>query len=321
MFVLLSGCAPEGGGPVAGPEGGRNLLGGYPDFITANEDYFTTRISGVPEVNPYDFGLEITGLVDTPRSYSLQELMNLPLVSMPLTVECIGNGTNGDLVGTAVWKGFRLYDLLASLGLDSTATGVKYRCADGYYASNTMEQVKNNDVIGALFMNDDTIPPLQGFPIRMLSPGYYGVKQPMWVVGIEVSGQPLSDYWGDRGWDVSKPMLVNSTIFFPEPGSAVTVGDTLRIGGAAYGGTRVASVAISPDNGTTWVDAEIVKSLDVDNVWVFWEAEYIPVKTGQITISARATDIHGETQPQIDTDYSDGSNDWPATEVTVIGGL
>jgi DMSO/TMAO reductase YedYZ molybdopterin-dependent catalytic subunit len=291
----------------------------YPDFITANKDYFTTRIGDVPVVNADSFRLEITGLVDTQRSFSLYELMALPLVTLPLTIECIGNSPNSDLVATAVWKGFRLYDLLASLGLDSGATGVKYRCADGYYASHTMDQIKNSNVIGALFMNNDTIPVEQGFPLRILSPGFYGVKQPAWVVAIEVSGQPLSDYWSDRGWDVSLPMAVDSKIFFPESGTTTVAGETLYAGGAAYGGTRIAGVEVTIDSGRTWTDAKIVKSMDRDNVWVFWLAKIVPTQPGEVLINARATDIHGLIQPAEDSTFLDGSNGWPFVTVSVTG--
>jgi len=311
IIVALMGCSR-----VSGPSTTRPILP-FPDFITANKDYFITRIGDVPQVNADSFRLVITGLVDTPRSFSLHDLMALHLVELPLTVECIGNSTTGSLVSTAIWKGFRLYDLLASLGLDSGATGVKYRCADGYYASHTMDQIKNNGVIGALFMNGDTLPPEQGFPLRILNPGYYGVKQPAWVVAIEVSGQPPSDYWADNGWDVSPPIAIDSKIFFPSSDTAIAPGDTLYIGGAAYGGTRVAKVEVTTDSGVTWKSADIVKSMDVDNVWVFWLVKLTFLQSGTIRVSARATDIHGFSQPQTDTASLNGTNDWPWINVSV----
>lgn len=317
LLIISTGCTPESD-PMSTGTPDTTETATFPDFITKNEDYFTTRIGGIPNVDPESFRLEISGLVDTPAQFTLGELMALPLVSVPLTVECISNGPNNGRVSTAIWKGFRLYDLLVSLGLDSTATGVRYLCADGYYASNTMEQIINNDVTGALFMNGDTIPPVQGFPLRMLSPGYYGVKQPMWVVGIEVSGQPLTDYWEERGWDVAPLIPVNSKIFFPEYGASAAPGETLLVGGAAYGGTRIAGVAVTTDDGATWTDAEIVESMDADNIWVFWEAKLLPVTTGTLVIKARATDIYGNMQPATDTSYLDGTNTWPYVSVEIV---
>ncbi len=290
----------------------------YPAFITANKDYYITRIGDVPQISADTFHLQITGLVDTPRSFSLHDLMSLPLVELPLTVSCIGNGPNGSLVSTAVWKGFRLYDLLVSLGLDSNATGVKYLCADGYYASHTMDQIKNNGVLGALFMNGDTLPPEHGFPLRFLNPGYYGAKNPAWVVSIEVSGQPVADYWGDRGWDVSPPIAVDSRIFFPTPGSYIAFGDTLFVGGASYGGRRIAKTEVSIDAGATWRQADIVQTMDADNVWTFWLAKLVNVPAGSLRIYARATDVGGLTQPQTDTNYANGFNAWSSVGVGIV---
>lgn len=317
LFLAAMGCSHVNGPHAVSGTWTPPVLP-YPDFITANKDYYVTRIGAVPQVNADSFRLEITGLVDTPRSFSLHELMALPLVELPLTIECIGNTQNGSLVSTAIWKGFRLYDLLLSLGLDPSATGVKYLCADGYYASHTMDQVKNNGVVGALFMNGDTLPPVQGFPLRILNPGYYGAKQPAWVVSIEVSGQPLSDYWSDRGWDVSPPMAVDSKIFFPSSGVTIASGDTLYVGGAAWGGTRVAKVEVTADTGATWMTADIVRSIDADNVWVFWLAKLVFSRAGSVQINARATDIHGLYQPQTDTTYSDGVDQWPAINASVV---
>jgi DMSO/TMAO reductase YedYZ molybdopterin-dependent catalytic subunit len=181
-----------------------------------------------------------------------------------------------------------------------------------------MDQIKNNGVMGALFMNGDTIPPLQGYPLRMLVPGYYGVKQPMWVVAMKVTDQPLTDYWSDRGWDVSPPIPINSKIFFPLPGTTYKTGDTVRIGGCAYGGKRAETVEITNDEGASWQKADIVKSIDADDVWVFWLAQLIAPQPGTLVIQVRATDIHGAAQPRTDTDGLNGTNSWPALSVSVI---
>jgi hypothetical protein len=289
----------------------------YPDFYTSNADYFVTRIGQVPAIDSLTYKLEITGLLSHPHSFSLNELRALDLEELPLTIECIGNATEGPLVATAVWKGFNLYNLLISLGLDSNATGVKYLAADGYYASHTMEQLKDNNILGALFMNSEVIPPVQGFPLRILNPGYYGVKQPAWVTQIEVIDRPLEDYWSDRGWDTSPPMDVDTKIFFPKGSADISLNDTLEIGGAAFGGTRVASVEYTLDGGLTWKDAEIVKQINADNVWVFWGIWLAFPDSGFFNLNVRATDIHGNVQPDDDPDLFDGTNDWPLLRIHV----
>jgi DMSO/TMAO reductase YedYZ molybdopterin-dependent catalytic subunit len=290
---------------------------GFPDFITANEDYYVTRIGEVPMVTGGSYALEVTGLVERPGSFSLEDLYAMKLSELPLTVECIGNSPSGPLVSTAVWKGFPLYELLQSLGIKEGATGVRYEAADGYYASHTLEQVRDNSVFLALYMNGVPIPPLHGFPVRVLNPGYFGVKQPAWVTRIEVIDRPTRDYWEDRGWDCSPPMGVDTLVFLPGPNASVRAGAPLRITGAAFGGTRVARVELTTDLGQSWSEARIVKSLDADNVWVFWEAELRFASPGSYVVNVRATDTSGNTQPESDPRRYDGTNDWPVIRVIV----
>jgi DMSO/TMAO reductase YedYZ molybdopterin-dependent catalytic subunit len=289
----------------------------FPDFITKNEDYFVTRIGSVPEINRDTYQLEIKGLIDNPTSFSLDELQSLNLTELPLTVECIGNNNNGKLIGTAVWKGFNVFDLLGTLGLSEDATGVKYRAADGYFASHTLEQLESNGVLGAVYMNDVEIPPVQGFPLRILNPGYYGVKQPAWVIEIEVIDRPLEDYWDDFGWDTSPPMDIDSHIFFPDGSTSISVNQNLEVGGCAFGGTRVKLVEYTIDDGSTWNNAQIVQQIDADNVWVFWEIDVSFSNVGQITLQIRATDINDNQQTRTDSNYRDGTSAWPQLIINV----
>ena len=307
LILPLIGCYPNPPAP-----------GEFPDFITANEDYFVTRIGSVPDIDQETYELNIIGLVENPRSFTLEELRDLDLIELPLTVECIGNSRNGSLVSTAVWKGFNLYDFLDALGLDEQATGVRYLAADGYYASHTLEQIQDHQVMGALFMNDEVIPPVQGFPLRILIPGFYGAKQPAWVTEIEVIDRPLEDYWQDRGWDLAPPMDVDSKIFFPENNITVPIGVPLEIGGAAFGGTRISTVELTTDGGDSWQQSEIVESRDEDNVWVFWKGTVVFRKSDIYTVHSRATDIHGNVQPEIDQDSRDGTNSWPSVTVEAV---
>ncbi|MFQ5833662.1 MAG: molybdopterin-dependent oxidoreductase [Candidatus Thorarchaeota archaeon] len=290
----------------------------FPDFITKNEDYFVTRIGAVPDIDRDTYQLEIKGLIDNPTSFSLEELQSLNLTELPLTIECIGNSENGKLVSTAVWEGFVLFDLLESLGISGGATGVRYMAADGYYASHTLDQLENNGVIGALYMNGVEIPPLHGFPLRILNPGYYAVKQPAWVIEIEVIDRPLEDYWQDRGWDTSPPMEIDSKIFFPDGTAFVNVSQNLRVGGCAFEGTRVKKVEYTIDDGLTWNDAPIVQQIDADNVWVFWEISISFSNVGQIILKIRATDINDNQQVKSDGSYLDGTSSWPQLVINVI---
>jgi DMSO/TMAO reductase YedYZ molybdopterin-dependent catalytic subunit len=290
----------------------------FPDFFTKNENYFVTRIGNVPIIDRDTYRLEVFGLVDNPTVFSLEDLQALNLTELPLTIECIGNSANSKLVGTALWKGFNVYDLLVSLGISENATGVKYHAEDDYYASHTLDQLQNNNVLGALYMNGVEIPPVQGFPLRILNPGYYGIKQPAWVIGIEVIDRPLEDYWEDRGWDTSPPIAIDSKIFFPHTAASINESDTLQVGGCAYGGTRVAFVEYTINGGATWSNATIVQQIDADNVWVFWQIDLSFNDTGDYTLYTRATDINGNKQPRTDSSPLNGTNSWPMLYINVV---
>jgi len=291
--------------------------GRFPDFITSNEDYYITRIGKLPDIKESEYRLEITGLVEKPGKWTLEELRAQPSTEIPLTVECIGNSPGGPQLSTAVWKGFLLYDFLVSLGLKDGVTGVRYEAADGYFASHTLDQIRDNDVLAALYMNGVPIPRLHGFPLRILNPGFYGVKQPAWVTKIEVIDRPMKDYWEDRGWDCSPPMQVDSVIFYPKKNEKFKTGDPVKIGGAAFGGRRIAKVEITADGGKTWMNTKVVKTRDADNVWVFWEGELTFSKKGSYTINARATDIMGNVQEEKDPTKYDGTGDWPLVKVKI----
>ncbi|MHA1907502.1 MAG: molybdopterin-dependent oxidoreductase [Candidatus Thorarchaeota archaeon] len=310
VIVLFIGLNP---GPITQDD----YTDPFPDFITSNEDYFVTRIGSVPTIDRNTYQLEIHGVVDNPTSFSLDELHELNLTDLPLTIECIGNSADGKLVGTAVWKGFNVFDLLNSLGIQETATGVKYLAADGYYSSHTLEQLQNNGVLGALYMNDVEIPPLQGFPLRILNPGYYGIKQPAWVTEIEVIDRPLEEYWEDRGWDTSPPMEIDSKIFFPEGFTSIGLDQTLRVGGCAFGGTRVKLVEYTFDDGSTWNNTTIIQQMDADNVWAFWDVNVSFSNPGQFNLQIRATDINDNQQIRTDSSYLNGTSSWPMLVIYV----
>jgi DMSO/TMAO reductase YedYZ molybdopterin-dependent catalytic subunit len=169
-----------------------------------------------------------------------------------------------------------------------------------------------------LYMNGEEIPPVQGFPLRILNPGYYGAKQPAWVVEIEVIDRPLEDYWDDRGWDTSPPMPIDSQIFFPKGIVSINLSESLTVGGCAFGGTRVKYVEYTLNGGLTWENATIVQQIDADNVWVFWQIELSFAERGQFTLKIRATDINDNQQVQLDSTVYDGISSWPSLFITVV---
>jgi len=292
----------------------------FPAFITPVEKYFDTRIADVPAIDRDFYQLKISGMVNSPAAFSIEELRNLEMVERTLTIECIGNSANGDLLGTATWKGFKVYDLLESLGIQDGASTVKYICADGYYTFNSLEELQNAEILGALYMNKDPIPPLYGFPLRIIFPGYFGVRQPGWIVGMELVDYEVQDYWSRSGWHTDSAMTIDSKIFFPPTNTKFPLGESVRIGGTAFGSKRISSVEITLDEGKTWMPASKIQSLDLDYVWIFWEVNFNPTTTGNITIRSRATAQDGSVQPESDKEYLNGTNSWPHITIFIAEG-
>ena len=321
MLALSSGmhsCESRQGGEPA-PDDSFDLTG-YPDFITPADQYFDLSLGAKPNIDANEYRLKISGAVGSPASFSLEELSSLEMFEQTLTIECIHNPPNGNLLGTATWQGFRLYDLLQGLGIGEGASFVKYISADGYFTYNTIEELKTGNVLGALYMNGEPIPRKFGFPLRILFPGYYGVRQPGWVTEIALLDSGIKDYWGEaqfQNWHTDSAMTVDSKIFFPSNRDTVALGEKLTIGGTAYGDRRISAVEITPDDGQTWIPAVKVREKDMDHVWVFWEAEYTPQTPGNLSFRARATGLDGRVQQRDDFTVLDGTNSWPRITVFV----
>lgn len=315
LILCMGACESEA--PLKHDPATSNISSVFPPFITPNKDYFETRIGDIPVIAPDSYQLIISGAVERPGTFSLEELYKLALVSRTLTTECIGNPGNGDLLGTAEWEGFLVYDLLESFGISEEASAVKYLSADGYYTYNSMEELKNAKVIAALMMNDEVIPALHGFPLRIIFPGYYGVRHPGWIMEIEVLESDDEDFWTQRGWNTDSTMDIDSKIFFPAENSIFTQEDSIKIGGAAYGSKQISSVEISLDGGNTWIETTIRQREDEDFVWIFWELILLPQPPGIISIHSRATSTDGSIQPWKDIDYLNGTNALPSISISV----
>lgn len=313
--VTLSSCESEKL-PDTLPAVPDELLA-FPSYITPADKYFKLSIGEVPLIDKESYRLKISGAVDRPASYTLRQLDSLEQNERTLTIECIGNRVNGSLLGNANWKGFSVIDLLEERGIKAGATSVKYISADGYYTYNTMEELQKAEIMGALYMNGEPIPNEFGFPLRIIFPGYYGVRQPGWIVEIEVLETGPEDYWARAGWDTDSAMSIDSKFFFPPQNTRFALGDSIIIGGAAYGSRRISAVDISLDEGLTWIPASIKKQVDQDYVWVFWELRLKPQSAGPLVIHSRATAQDGSTQPQIDNEGGDGFNSWPALKLSV----
>lgn len=130
-------------------------------------------------------------------------------------LECVSNKIGGDLIGTALWRGIRLKDLLDSAKVMPGAKYIVFRCSDGYDVGIPLE---NGMMDGTLLAYDINLAPLttaHGFPVRAIVPGLYGMMNPKWITDIEIVDSVYEGYWQRNGWTNTADVHTNSSIVIP----------------------------------------------------------------------------------------------------------
>lgn len=290
---------------------------GLPPEITPNEQFYVVSKNPPgfdPRVDAARWSLDVGGKVAKPVRLTLEEIRAMPAVDQLQTLECISNEVGGDLISNARWKGIRLRDVLARAGgAAPTAVKVAFRCADGYSESIPIGDAVTPTTLLAYEMNGEALSPSHGFPLRLLIPGLYGMKNPKWITRIEVVDYDFQGYWQASGWTdeavvktMSKIEVVNKT------------GGEVEFGGVAYAGDRgIKEVEYSTDDGKTWQKAAIKPALG-KFTWVLWAAVWKPAKAGAYTVRVRAKDGNGvlQTSKQTPT-LPDGASGYHTLRVSV----
>lgn len=166
-----------------------------------NADGFTIyTIANFPTFNPDTYRLEITGLVDHPRSYTFAELQSMPPVHEVRFYQCV----TGWVVPHPQWTGVRLWDLVQAAGPRPGAKALRFLCMDNAYSESlTFPQAQKRDVLLAYGLNGKALSRQQGYPLRLVVPGMYGYKYAKWVNRIEVVDRVIPGYWENNGYDVN----------------------------------------------------------------------------------------------------------------------
>jgi len=290
--------------PVARRNGAKTSVAlppGVSDEITPNERfYLVSKNFNDPRVSADKWSLEILGLVAQPRRFSYEEILALPTMSQYTTLECISNTLGGKLMSNALWTGVRLAQLLGNLGVQPAAQAVIFRSADNYYESFPLELALAPSVLLAHTMNGTPLPDKHGFPLRLILPGRYGVKNPKWITRIELAAEPIDGYWVRRGWDREALVQTIARIDTPLDNTSLP-GPRLEAGGVAFAGNRgISRVEASLDGGSTWREAGTRLPLG-SSTWVQWAAEWEHGSPGTYTVLARATDGTGALQTPEET--------------------
>src|SRR4029079_18602591 len=201
----------------------------------------------IPSVAASTWSLRIHGLVERETTLTWEELLALPQFEQYVTISCVSNEVGGNLVGNAKWQGVRLREVLEIAGVNASASQLVGRSVDGFTAGMPTAWVMDPDrePMIAIGMNDAPLPPLHGYPARLIVPGLYGyVSATKWLSELELTTlEDFDGYWVPLGWAKEAPILTQSRIDTPRGGSSVGAG---RV--------PIAGIAWAPDRGISKVE-------------------------------------------------------------------
>jgi DMSO/TMAO reductase YedYZ molybdopterin-dependent catalytic subunit len=298
--------------------------------------FFVRNHTSTPVIDPDAWRLNVfgAGLRGGPRSFSLADLRRLPATSRSVTVECAGNGRSYftaqqgqtvsgtawglGAVGVARWRGVRLSTVLRLAGLDRRAVDVQPAGLDADFVSGGVDlgpvrrpfpvRKALDDVLLAYEMNGEPLPPDHGFPVRVVVPGWIGISSIKWVGGIEVSDTPLFSPWNTQFYRLFGPEFpadglpfdrqVVKSAFELDPGTTFPAGRRTRLTGRSWSAAGpIRKIEVSTDGGRRWRRARPAGS-SPDAAWQRWELDWTPA-AGSHELLARATDVRGNTQPDV----------------------
>lgn len=295
---------------------------GISRYVTPTPEFYRIDTAlAVPRVDAASWRLRVTGMVDRPLDLGLDDLLAMPAVEMPVTLQCVSNTVGGDLVGNAVWQGVPLLDVLERAGVQPGAEQVLSTSVDGWTSGFPVDVLDGDrTALVAYAMNGDPLPAEHGYPVRLVVAGLYGyVSATKWLESIELTTWEGRDgYWVPRGWAKEGPIKLASRIDVPRRGQQVSA-DALVIGGVAWlPATGVGAVEVSVDDGP-WQGCELAPVASSDT-WVQWRLPVPGLVPGRHRARVRATDAEGNRQTEeVRPPAPDGATGLHEQEFEVVG--
>jgi sulfane dehydrogenase subunit SoxC len=251
-------------------------------IITPSALHFERHHSGVPAIDAATHTLTIHGLVDRARSFTMADLKAMPAVSNVLFIECSGNSSSewqgasakdvqhaDGLTSCSEWTGVPLASLLRMCGARAGARWVFTEGADACRLARSLPMSKAmGDALVAYAQNGAPLRPEQGFPLRLVVPGWEGICSVKWLRRVEVIDRPAMTFWETARYTDLMPdgkareftfvMDVKSVITRPSGGDTLRAAGPYEITGLAWSGHgAIARVDVTIDGGTTWSQAEL----------------------------------------------------------------
>jgi sulfane dehydrogenase subunit SoxC len=292
-------------------------------IITPSSLHFERHHAGVPNIDPDRHELLIHGLVERPLVFTLADLTRLPSVSRIDFIECSGNSQadyrgqpaptpqkSAGLVSCSEWTGVLLSTLLREVGVKPEARWVLAEGADASRLARSIPIEKAmNDVIVAYGQNGEALRPQQGYPVRLVVPGWEGNINIKWLHRLHAIDQPAmtrdeaafyTDLLADgKSWRFSFVMEAKSIITRPAGGQHLAGPGFYEITGLAWSGRApVRAVEVSTDGGMSWQKAEVQESNQSNSIVRFrlpwnWDGR-------DAVMGSRCVDESGYVQPERD---------------------
>src|ERR1700684_2721891 len=308
--------------------------------FTPNDQFFVRwHWASIPDqVDVATFKLTIRGHVTQQITLSMEDVLALPRVEMAAVNQCSGNSRglfqprvpggqweNGAM-GNAKWTGVRLRDVLDRAGVKAGAVAVRFNGLDepvidtapDFMKSLDIDHARDGEVMIAYQMNGEQLPLLNGFPVRLIVPGWYSTYWIKMLSDVEVLNAPDENYWmktayrvpdtpyanvkpGETGFKTAPINRMGARSFFPNLADATTVQREapVSVRGIAFGGDcGVARVELSADSGQTWQPAVLDRD---EGAYSFrrWTAQATAPKSGKLTLMARCTNTKSVEQPAV----------------------
>ena len=277
--------------------------------------------NGTPDIDPSKHELVIHGMVKQPLVFTLNDLMRYPMETHIRFVECGGNSAPiwsktpiqanvqalHGLLSCSEWTGVKLTTLMQEAGVDPAAKWVIAEGGDADSMSRSVPMaIAADDAMVALYQNGERVRPEQGYPMRLLLPGWEGNMNVKWLRRIKLVEGPVmtkdetSKYTvllaSGKSWRFVYPLEVKSVITRPSPGLNLKGPGFYEISGMAWSGNgKIRSVEVSADGGRSWAQAalqEPVMSKAITRFRAPWQWNGAPA-----VLQSRATDEHGMVQP------------------------
>ncbi|MGE0338936.1 MAG: molybdopterin-dependent oxidoreductase [Xanthobacteraceae bacterium] len=286
--------------------------------ITRYEDFFSLIHLGVPRIDTAEWSLSVGGMVQKPFSISFDELRALPKLELTSVHQCAGNPMQPKIptrrVANVTWGGVELQTLLDRAQVDPVATylwsfGADYGDFDGSYCDEygkdlPMSRVAEGSVLVAYELNGRPLPAENGFPARLVIPGFYGTNSVKWLARLELADRRLDNlfttkYYNDTLSDgLLQPVWlipVESIIVSPAPESTLQTGEEIIVWGWAWAASGVGAVEVF--DGHVWRECSVKEN---GRAWSKFEIRCCPIKQGPLELKVRAVSKCGDRQPEAD---------------------